>query len=179
MTDYYTLLSTMDFIHPKLLDRERIRGNLAGATADTVGRFEIEEPIHWRVEKDRPVTDWIIGASPALMLSTRFRAVLDANLGPADEIQWIASEVEMLDGTVVPYWTPHFPRPRDVLDEVLTERGPSGIPAIWFVSRAKMHGIRVTDAGMPATLVVDAGIRDLLQQEALTGFHMLRSRITD
>lgn len=179
MTEYYTLSSTFDFIGPKLLDRERVRGNLAGATLRTLGRFEIEEPIHWRVERDRPVTDWILGASPARMLSTRFRGILDANLGTEDEIQWIASEVEMLDGTIKDYWSPHFPHPRDVLDEVLTQWGPSGLPMLWILSREKMRGVRVTNAGMPATLVVDSAIRDELLQERLTGFEMTLSRITD
>lgn len=177
MTDYYTLLPGEAFGTAEFLDE--IRGNLAGTLMHATGPVELAEPFHWRIAPHVPVTDWLIGLRPALLLSSRFRRVLDDNLGPRDHIQWIKSEVELPDATKASYWSPHFPDPVDVLDEVRTQRGPGGVPMLWFLSRQKLNEIRVTPVPMMgATLVVDAGIVQELRRLRLTGFDTLRSRVT-
>jgi hypothetical protein len=178
MTDYYTLVPAETFATARILDE--MRGNLAGLLAHAQGTVELDEPIHWELTPSHSPTDWAMGLPPGLLLSSRFRGILDQNLGDRDDIQWIESEVQTPDGAVIQYWTPHFPSPLDVLDEVNTQWGPNGgIPMRWFLDRQKVGGVRVTPIPMlSVTLVVDAGVHHELRRAGLTGFQALSTRVT-
>ncbi|MGL5829730.1 MAG: hypothetical protein ACRC0L_09210, partial [Angustibacter sp.] len=71
------------------------------------GRIETLPNIIWAWESslgpvDTPPTDYpftTVGPNP---LSTRMREIIDANLGPADEVQWIPSAMHFNDEEI-PY----------------------------------------------------------------------------
>ncbi|MGN8551652.1 UNVERIFIED_CONTAM: hypothetical protein OHV15_03585 [Microbacterium sp. SLM126] len=178
MTDYFELIPA-DFLGTaNLLDP--LRGSVTGKLMVASGPVEFDEPLHWQLTNKRPATDWLMGLMPTILLTERFRAVLDANVGPRDHIQWIESEVKLLDDTTAPYWTPHFPHPVDVLDEARTQWGPSGAPMRWFLSRGKLDQVRVTKVPMTGlSFVVDAETLSDLQRERLTGFQALQARIIE
>lgn len=176
LNDYYTLQwGELGFAKP-LQSNQR---NIAGKMMLTRGRLDLPEPFRWRLETGPLGVDWI-ECGLAVLLSERLRGVLETNLGPEDEIQWIASEVEHGDGTVAPYWSAHFPHLRDVLDEERTDRGPSGVPMRWCLSRAKLTGIRVTAVPMSGSmLVVDEEVVRQMMTHGIVGVRYSRAPIAD
>ncbi|WP_028048359.1 hypothetical protein [Cellulomonas sp. URHD0024] len=130
-----------------------------------------DEPseLGWTWASPEPVDDLVPTADGIRLVSPRLREIFDAHLGPDDEIQWLPGTVTLPDGTALPHWSPHFPV-HDLLNHELSTFGPSGLPIVYVLSRAKLAGHAVTALpGNPLTTIISATVADALLALDLVG----------
>ncbi|MBW0254045.1 hypothetical protein [Cellulomonas sp. PS-H5] len=123
------------------------------------GRIDGAGVPKWRwLSTTREPFDLVFTMDSVRLVSPRVRDVLDAHLGPKDEVQWLPGTLKHGEGKELTYWTPHFPVHHDVLDEELTERSPRhGTPGRYFYSPAKLAGHGMTTWHTPAREIVGYG----------------------
>lgn len=67
------------------------------------GRIRDVPALSWLWIRETPPPDRVPTVDSARLVSTPIKDVLEANLGPADEIQWLPATVQReSDGTVLP-----------------------------------------------------------------------------
>lgn len=123
------------------------------------GRIDDTDVPTWRwLSTTRDPFDLVWTVDTVRLVSPRVRDVLEARLGPKDEVQWLPGVLRHGGGEPLTYWTPHFPVHHDVLDEELTERDPRlGTPGRYFYSPAKLAGHGMTTWHTPARDVESHG----------------------
>lgn len=125
----------------------------------------------WR-NPDKPPHDVVHTPSGATLFSERVRGVVDAHLGPADEVQWIAAELELLDAKRVRYWVAHLPVHHDVLSDDGTDWQDNGVPIRYAYSRSKLTGHCFTSSvTRPARVTVPGvGVFELGTQRVTSAY---------
>lgn len=109
------------------------------------GRIVLDQPPVWAWRNpDRNPQDLVAAVGGVRLLSPRLRDILQANLGPHDEVQWLPAELELLDGRRAEHWILHLPVHHDLLSDDGTHWQPNGIPMRHAYSRAKLTGHHVT-----------------------------------
>jgi hypothetical protein len=87
-----------------------------------------------------PVPDYPRAAEGCALYSGRMREIVDAHLGPADEVQWIPSTMRHGDNREEKYWILHFPHAPDVLNMEMSTWGENGVPMRWGLQEDKLVG---------------------------------------
>ncbi|GEL96409.1 hypothetical protein [Cellulomonas composti] len=162
------------------------------------GRVELEEPLVWTwVNPDNPPGDVLTTIDSVRLVSPVVQQIFVEHLGPADEIQWIAAELELPDGTRLPQWVPHFPVLHDLLSDEGTDWAGNGVPMRYAYSRAKLTGHHVSvystravtlevrgigPISIPAatasdTYVVSAAVVDAMREADVTGALVMVARL--
>ncbi|WP_456786625.1 hypothetical protein [Cellulomonas sp. P5_C5] len=130
---------------------------------DDGGHLDEVPQLEWTWASPERVDDLVTTADAIRLVSPRMREIFDAHLGPDDEIQWLPGTVTRSDGTTLAYWVPHFPVHHDLLNREHSTFGPSGLPIVYVLSRAKLAGHAITALpGNPLTTVISATVADAL-----------------
>lgn len=141
------------------------------------GRVEAWPDLRWSVRTELG-PDWVWTVDAIRLVSPTVRAVIEAEAGPRDDIQWLPATVVSARGTEQPYWVPHFPTWHDVLDHELTTWDPNQMPIRWVLSASKVVGLSVFVIPRSSLRVVasDAVVR-ALQHTRASGFSVEPARI--
>jgi hypothetical protein len=102
----------------------------------------------WRAQTEPP--DFPFTADTVRLVSARARAILEARLGAADDIQWIPAALESERAGRLEYWIAHFPTHFELLDPVATSRGSNGVPIHHVFSAERLDGHAIAAYSLPA-----------------------------
>lgn len=180
MTDYYEISDTTS---------TRLRGR--AVLADFRGpylsdRFREVLPIvdppslvyEWA--NDGPLLDWSLGGSPHRLFSSRMAQIIRDGLGPRDRVEWVPVTIRTSDGVEHPYEVPHFLEYPDVLDEEVTDWGPSGLPIRWVLSLEKIKGLQFfSPPFVSRSVIVSESLLRVMKDAGLTGLRIQRARVYD
>ncbi len=137
------------------------------------GKIALDAPLVWAWRNpQREPRDLVHTVSGATLFSPRVQEILDAQLGPDDEVQWLPAELVLTDGTSAPHWIAHLPVHHDVLSDDGTDWQPNGVAMRYAYSRAKLAGHHLTaHVSRPARVTVPTvGIVELGTQRGTSAY---------
>lgn len=117
-----------------------------------------------------PTTDFPKATVDCMLFSGRMREVIDAHLGPADQVQWLPSTLRHSDGREETYWISHFPHTPDVLNMELSTWGENGVPMRWVIQENKLGGHEFFHVGRQK-IIVSHRLVAALRKAGITGIN--------
>lgn len=137
-------------------------------------------PLVWSWSAGDELADWCPATSIARLFSPRMAEVVQANLGPKDQVQWIPATVLTPDGQSHPRLIPHFLAQPSLIDERARDWWMTGVYTDQVLSRTKAEGRHFTGrVNAAGSIVVSATMLDALLDANLTGIVVTPARVNE